>query len=60
MASADASAPTETADQDYALRNCEKCSAEMKQSGVLPALLIRAATSVFRCYACKHVIADPI
>ncbi len=60
MASDDANVPSETADRSHALRNCERCSAEMKQLGVLPALSIRAAISVFRCYTCDHVAADQI
>lgn len=60
MASGDANAPQQTADHNDALRQCEKCSAEMKRLGVLPAMSIRAAISVFRCYTCDHVIADPI
>jgi hypothetical protein len=60
MASDDANVRSETADRNYVSRNCEKCHAEMKQLGVLPALSIRAAISVFRCYACDHVVADPI
>lgn len=60
MASKGANVPPEAADQNHILRNCEKCSAEMKRLGILPALSIRAAISVFRCYACDHVIAEPI
>jgi hypothetical protein len=60
MASDDANVPPETADPNYVLRNCDRCSAEMKRLGVLPALSVRAAISVFRCYTCDHVIADPI
>lgn len=60
MASDDAGAPSETADQNGVVRNCERCDAEMRRLGVLPALSIRAAISVFRCYACDHVVADPI
>jgi hypothetical protein len=30
----------------------------MKRLSVLPALSIRAAISVFRCYTCDHVVAD--
>lgn len=60
MASDDANVPPEAPDRNGMLRNCEKCSAEMKRLGVLPALSIRAAISVFRCYACDHVVADPI
>lgn len=60
MASDDANVPSKTADQNYCLRSCEKCNAEMNQLGVLPALSIRAAIRVFRCYACDHVVADRI
>jgi hypothetical protein len=60
MALDDVSAPSKTADQNHVLRNCEKCNAEMKQLGVLPALSIRAAIRVFRCYSCDHVVADRI
>jgi hypothetical protein len=60
MASDDANGQPETVDRNDVLRNCEKCSAAMKRLGVLPALSIRAAISVFRCYACDHVAADPI
>jgi hypothetical protein len=60
MASDDANVPRATADRNDVLRNCEKCSTEMKRLGVLPALSIRAAICVFRCYACDHVVADPI
>jgi hypothetical protein len=60
MASDDASTPSETADRNDVVRNCERCDAEMKRLGVLPALSIRAAISVFRCYGCDHVVADPI
>jgi hypothetical protein len=30
----------------------------MKQLAELPALSIRAAIKVFRCYACDHVVSD--
>ena len=60
MASDDANVPSATADQNDVLRNCERCNAEMRRLGVLPAMSIRAAISVFRCYACDHVVADPI
>jgi hypothetical protein len=60
MAADDANVPPATADQNGVSRNCEKCSASMKRLGVLPALSIRAAISVFRCNACDHVAADPI
>jgi hypothetical protein len=32
----------------------------MKRLGILPAMSIHAAISVFRCYTCNHVAADPI
>lgn len=60
MASGDANAPSAMADQNHVLRTCERCNAEMKRLGILPALSIRAAISVFRCYVCDHVAADPI
>jgi hypothetical protein len=60
MASGDANAPSVRSDQNHVSRHCEKCSAEMKRLGVLPAMSIRAAISVFRCYTCDHVAADPI
>ncbi len=60
MASDDTNVPPETAEQNHTRRHCEKCDAAMKQLGVLPALSIRAAIRVFRCYVCDHVVADPI
>ena len=30
----------------------------MKQLAELPALSIRAAIKVFRCYTCNHVVSD--
>ena len=56
MAFGDADVPPDTADQDKRLRRCEKCNADMKQLGQLPALSIHAAIRVFRCYACDHVV----
>jgi hypothetical protein len=53
MASDDANVPP--ADQNR-FRSCEKCNAEMKQLGELPALY--AAIRVFRCYVCDHVVAE--
>jgi hypothetical protein len=55
----DANVPPETADRNV-LRNCEKCRGQMRRLGVLPALSIRAAVGVFRCYACDHVVTEPI
>ena len=55
MASGDANVPP---DQDHAVRRCEKCDAVMKQLAELPALSIRAAIKVFRCYVCDHVVSD--
>ncbi len=46
------------ANQNHAVRRCEKCDAEMKQLAELPALSIRAAIKVFRCYVCNHVVSD--
>ena len=60
MASDDANSPPAMANRNDVFRNCDKCSAEMKRLGILPALSSRAAISVFRCYACDHVVADPI
>ena len=57
MASDDANPPRDAAHGE-GVRNCERCNAEMKQLGVLPALSIRAATKVYRCYACDHVVAE--
>lgn len=58
MASGDATVPPEPADQDDSGRRCEKCAAAMKLLAELPALSIRSAIKVFRCYACNHVVAD--
>lgn len=58
MASGDANVPPDPADQGQAVRRCEKCDAVMKQLAELPALSIRAAIKVFRCYACDHVVSD--
>jgi hypothetical protein len=58
MAFDDANSPPDAADRDERVRNCEKCNAEMKQLGVLPALSAHAAIKVYRCYACDHVVAD--
>lgn len=58
MASGDANVPHNPADQLPAARSCEKCDAAMKQLAELPALSIRAAIKVFRCYVCDHVAAD--
>lgn len=58
MASGDANVPRNPADRSPAERRCEKCDAAMKQLAELPALSIRAAIRVFRCYACDHVASD--
>jgi hypothetical protein len=58
MASDDADVPPNPADQNHAVRRCEKCDAAMKQLAELPALSIRAAIKVFRCYNCDHVVSD--
>jgi hypothetical protein len=57
MASDDANIPLDPADRNR-LRSCEKCNADMKQLGELPALSIHAAIKVFRCYVCDHVVAE--
>jgi hypothetical protein len=36
-------------------RICEKCDLEMTLLGNLPAVELRAAVRVFRCYACNNV-----
>lgn len=58
MASDDAKVPPDPADQNHAVRRCEKCDATMKQLAELPALSIRGAVKVFRCYSCDHVVSD--
>ena len=60
MMSDDANVPLKPADQNRLSRHCEKCNAVMTQLGELPALSIHAAITVFRCYACDHVVADRI
>jgi hypothetical protein len=59
MAFDDADVAPDGADQGKRLRSCEKCCADMKQLGQLPALSIHAAIRVFRCYACDHVVSEP-
>lgn len=58
MASGDTNVPPNPADQNNPVRRCEKCDAAMKQLAELPALSIRAAIKIFRCYACDHVVSD--
>jgi hypothetical protein len=58
MASGDGSVPQNPADRDSPVRRCERCGAEMKRLGELPALSTHAAVRVFRCYACDHVVSD--
>jgi hypothetical protein len=58
MASGDANVPPDPADKNNLERRCEKCGAAMKQLAELPALSIRTAIKVFRCYVCNHVISD--
>jgi len=57
MASKDANVPSDPATQGPS-RSCEKCNADMKQLGELPALSIHAAIKVFRCYVCDHVVSE--
>lgn len=59
MSPDDANAPPDAAGQDGTARNCEKCHAAMKRLAKLPALSVHAAVSVFRCYVCDHVVAEP-
>jgi hypothetical protein len=54
MASDDANIPAGR----KGVRSCEKCNADMKQLGELPALSIHAAIRIFRCYGCDHVVAE--
>jgi hypothetical protein len=58
MASGDANGPPNPADQNNHVRRCDKCDAAMKQLGELPALSIRPAIKIFRCYVCDHVVSD--
>jgi hypothetical protein len=58
MAFDHANDPSNPEDQDKPSRSCEKCNADMKQLGELPALALHAAIRIFRCYACDHVVAD--
>jgi hypothetical protein len=57
MASPDANDPSGAAGQNRS-RRCEKCDADMKQLGELPALSVHAAIKVFRCYVCDHVVTE--
>jgi len=60
MASDDANVWPNPPHRSHPVRRCEKCSAEMKQLGELPALSIHAAIKVFRCYGCDHVVTDRV
>jgi hypothetical protein len=40
------------------LHICEKCDLEMTLLGNLPAIALRAAVRVFRCYVCNNVVWD--
>ena len=57
MASGDTNVPPDPADH-RSVRRCDRCAAEMKQLAELPALSIRAAVRIFRCYICDHVVSD--
>jgi len=57
MASGDPIVPPNPADQ-HPVRRCDRCAAGMKQFAELPALSIRAAVRVFRCYVCDRVVSD--
>jgi hypothetical protein len=39
-------------------RICEKCALEMTLLANLPAIALRAAVRVFRCYACDNVVSE--
>lgn len=58
MASGDTNVPPNPADHPGPVRRCDRCDAEMKQLAELPALSIRAAIRVFRCYICDHVASE--
>lgn len=58
MASGEGNVPPHPADRNNPVRRCERCHANMKQLGELPALSVHAAIKVFRCYACDHVVSD--
>jgi len=58
MASGDANVPPNPEDPNDAKRICEKCGAEMKQLGVLPAVSDRAVLKIFRCYNCSYVVSE--
>lgn len=57
MATGDTNDPPNPADHTP-VRRCERCDAAMKQLAELPALSIRAAVRIFRCYVCDHVVSD--
>lgn len=58
MATGDTNDPPNPADHHSPVRRCDRCDAAMKQLAELPALSIRAAVRVFRCYVCDHVVSD--
>jgi hypothetical protein len=58
MASKDACAPPNSADQTSQSRSCDECAAEMKHLGDLPSYLGAAAMRVFRCYVCSNVVSE--
>jgi hypothetical protein len=58
MASKDASAPPNSADQTSLSRGCDKCAAEMKHLSDLPSYLGASAMRVFRCYVCSNVVSE--
>lgn len=58
MAPGDVNVQVKPADQTAPGRHCEKCDAVMKQLAELPALSIRTAIRVFRCYGCDHVVSE--
>jgi hypothetical protein len=58
MTSGDTNVPPNPADHRNPVRRCERCDAEMKQLAELPAMSVRDAIRVFRCYSCDHVVSD--
>lgn len=58
MTSGDTNDPPNPAGHHGPVRRCERCDAQMKQLAELPALSIRTAIRIFRCYVCDHVVSD--
>jgi hypothetical protein len=58
MASAETDPPVNSGSSDLRSRTCEICDAQMTHLSDLQPRLFGAARSVFRCYACNHVISE--